>query len=157
MSECHNHCCSKRKFVDGFPLVKEGSWRYESKNYTISAPGGKPTPFTVNIDLNFISQGCGFLFGDNTVNPTSKSDIMGVWKETCNSYDLYIVQDRPDNGTIVVSPSKYDCGEVVEFRGIFIEPGFSPGNNNQAPSVGQIKVYWKSDPLVKKSKNTKRY
>lgn len=157
MSECHNHNCSKKKIVDGFPLVKEGVWRYESKNYTIKPSGTGPKPFEVNIDLNFISQGNGFVFGDNTVNPISTVDIMGVWKQTGKNYDLYIVQDRPDNGTIIVSPSKYECGEVIEFRGIYVEAGFSPGNNNQEPAVGQLKVYWKADLPIKNLKNTKKY
>ena len=51
-------------------------------------------------------------------------------KKSNKTYDLYIVQDRPDNGTIVVSPSKYECGNVTEFKGIFFEAGYNPGNNN---------------------------
>lgn len=154
MTECNNcNCnCKKIKLIDGFPVIKEGIWRYESNNYTIVPSGTDPKNFKVNIDLNFISQGEGFVFGDNTFNPTSTVDIMAVWKKTGKNYDLYIVQDRPDNGSIIVSPSKYECGEAIEFRGIFTEAGFNPGNPVQAPSVGQLKVYWKNN-LSKKIKN----
>jgi hypothetical protein len=149
MAECTNPNCKKKKLIDGFPVIKEGVWRYESDNYTIDPSGTAPRNFKVNIDLNFISQGKGFVFGDNTVNPTSENDIMGVWKATGKNFDLYLVQDRPDNGIVIVSPSKYECGKAIEFRGIFTETGFSPGNVNQEPAVGQIKVFWKSELLKK--------
>lgn len=142
MSHCTNPSCSKKKLIDGFPVVKQGVWRYESNNYTILTTGTQPVNFKVNINLRFVSQGEGFVFGDNTVNPIMPTDIMGTWKKTGKNYDLHLVQDRPDNGIVIVSPSKYECGEAIEFRGIFTEAGFSPGNLNQAPSVGQLRVYW---------------
>ena len=154
MAECNNSNCHKKKLIDGFPVIKEGVWRYESDNYTIISSGTLPTNFKVNIDLKFVTQGKGFVFGDNTVNPTSQTDIMGVWKQSGKTYDLHFIQDRPDNGIIIVSPTKYECGEVIEFRGIFTEAGFNPGNPVQEPTVGQLKVYWKSD-LPKKIKNKK--
>jgi hypothetical protein len=143
MSVCSNpNCRKKRKYIDGFPFIREGVWRYESNNYTIVPSGTIPKNFKVNIDLKFASQGEGFVFGDNTVNPTSQNDVMGVWKKNETTYDLHLVQDRPDNGMVTVSPTKYYNGEVVEFRGIFTEAGFNPGNTVQEPAVGQLKVYW---------------
>src|SRR5436189_3807695 len=113
MSQCTNPNCHKNKLIDGFPLIKEGVWRYESDNYTIDPSGTAPKNFKVNIDLKFVSQGQGFVFGDNTVNPVSRLNTMGVWKKNGKNYNLHLVQDRPDNGTIDVSPSKYENGVVV--------------------------------------------
>lgn len=101
----------------------------------------------MNIDLEFVSQTEGFIFINNRANPASNSDAIAVWKKEVSGLNLYVVQDRKDNGTIIVSPSEYDdCGRAVEFTGVFIEAGFATGTTTppitQEPAAGQIRIYW---------------
>ena len=152
---CNNNldhaCYDKYKTVEkinlgnsGFPLVRQGVWGYESVNYQIPQPGSAPVRFVRNIDLRFVSQAEGFIFINSPLNP-SQTDTIAVWKKNNKNYDLYVTQDRPDNGTIIVSPTKYDKqGIAIEFKGIFVESGFQPGNPQQEPAAGQVRVFFKS-------------
>lgn len=142
---CNSHCGPIPQYRpntnDGFPLVREGVWKYRSINYTIDPLVPEPVRFEVNVDLNFVSQKEGFIFIDNTVNPLSQIDGLAVWKKDGDKDDLYVVQNRPDNGTIIVTPVEFDiCGRAIKFSGIFLEAGFDPSNPAQAPAAGQITV-----------------
>lgn len=126
----------------GFPLIREGVWNFKRINYAIVPLQPEPVRTETNADFNlkFTSQKEGFVIFDNTGN-ASPLDGIAVWKKDSEKDDLYVAPNRPDNGTLLLTPTEYDAyRRVTKFRGIYLEAGTQPSNPAQTPSAGQITI-----------------
>lgn len=141
MSECTDPNCKKKKLINGFPLIKEGVWKLENNSIFLS-PSGDIRRIQSFIFLNIVNGGNGFVLA-NVPNEEIVESI-GSWKKLYKNYELYLVINNSGGGTFVISPSEYQCGEVVEMRGVYVQPGL---DTNQV--VGQVKLFWIGDSPVK--------
>jgi len=145
MMECTNPSCNKKKLIDGFPLIKEGLWKLDNDDYFLS-PSGEIRNIRRFKITNLVNHGEGFVF--TNVPNEEIVEAIGSWKKSYKSYELYLVLNNSGGGTFIISPSGYQCGEVVEMKGVYIESGSSITDINQV--AGQVRFFWIGDSPIKK-------
>lgn len=140
MTECSNPTCNKKKLIDGFPVIKEGIWGLKTRNFILSSSGDIRRTISV-IFLDIVNDINGFVLGNVPNEEIVKA--IGSWKKVCKNYELYLVINNVAVGTFIISPVEYQCGEIIEMKGIYIEPGSNTEDTNK--SVGQVMLYLEGD------------
>lgn len=69
-------------------------------------------------------------------------DAIGIWEKLYKGFELYFVLNNIDVGTVIISPSEYQCGEVLSMDGISVDSEFNIPQGNQ--SVGKVRFAWES-------------
>ena len=57
-------------------------------------------------------------------------------------FELYLVLNNVEVGTVIISPSKYQCGEVLIMEGICVDSESNIMEKSQ--SVGRVRLIWES-------------
>jgi len=144
MSECPNPNCKKKKLLDGFPVIKEGTWTMRTTEVILS-PEGETRKLGSTRILNFSNDGRGFIHSSFRDDETITNAI-GTWKKSYKNYDLYLVINNAGGGNFIVSALDYKDGEVSAMTGIHVVGGQITMNTNQL--VGQVDLEWAGNTTI---------